>query len=309
MSKAIVIIPVYKDNLSLLEKASLVQCCKTLRRHPLSLICPRDLDTNVYTDILKEYEINFNIVEFPPEYFAGIAGYNRLMLNINFYERFKMYEFMLIYQLDAYVFRDELDYWCSQGYDYIGAPWFEGYGSCGNESVLLKDAGNGGFSLRNIASFIDVLNSGGESGVIVKNFIDSGANEDGFFSLCAKKVNGNFNVAQPDVAMHFSFECMPEKLYEMTGKKLPFGCHAWEKYNSDFWNRFMDFKSLGIKLDSKGILFLRNNRYFSYGKRYVLVKVSLLKMVIGKCLSMVINGRFRQPIRMIYYAIRLRKLK
>ena len=30
---------------------------------------------------------------------------------------------MLIYQLDAFVFQDDLAYWCQQNYDYIGAPW------------------------------------------------------------------------------------------------------------------------------------------------------------------------------------------
>ena len=30
---------------------------------------------------------------------------------------------MLIYQLDAYVFKDELLNWANKGYDYIGAPW------------------------------------------------------------------------------------------------------------------------------------------------------------------------------------------
>lgn len=30
----------------------------------------------------------------------------------------------MIYQLDAWVFNDELSSWCSLGYDYIGAPFF-----------------------------------------------------------------------------------------------------------------------------------------------------------------------------------------
>ncbi len=30
---------------------------------------------------------------------------------------------MLIYQLDAYVFKGEWLFWANQEYDYIGAPW------------------------------------------------------------------------------------------------------------------------------------------------------------------------------------------
>jgi hypothetical protein len=47
------------------------------------------------------------------------------MLSIDFYKRFRDYKFILIYQLDAYVFRDELEYWCEQDYDFIGAPLIE----------------------------------------------------------------------------------------------------------------------------------------------------------------------------------------
>ena len=43
------------------------------------------------------------------------------------YERYAAYEFMFTYELDAFVFKDELEKWCEQGWDYIGAPWFDGY--------------------------------------------------------------------------------------------------------------------------------------------------------------------------------------
>ena len=35
---------------------------------------------------------------------------------------FLEYQYMLIYQLDAFVFEDKLDYFCELGYDYIGIP-------------------------------------------------------------------------------------------------------------------------------------------------------------------------------------------
>jgi hypothetical protein len=44
-------------------------------------------------------------------------------LSEEFYQAFTDFEFMLIYQLDAFVFRDELADWCRSGYEYIGAPW------------------------------------------------------------------------------------------------------------------------------------------------------------------------------------------
>lgn len=41
-------------------------------------------------------------------------------------------------------------------------------------------------------------------------------------------------------AINFSFECSPKYLYELTGDRLPFGCHAWQKHDYDvFWKNFM----------------------------------------------------------------------
>jgi hypothetical protein len=63
---------------------------------------------------------------------------------------------MLIYQLDAWVFKDDLMKWCNKGYDYIGAPWFEDFGSYEKGKKLWR-VGNGGFSLRKIKYFCKVL--------------------------------------------------------------------------------------------------------------------------------------------------------
>ena len=71
---------------------------------------------------------------------------------------FSAYEFVLFYQLDSFVFRDELSFWCDVNYDYIGAPWFEGFGNCTEQSPFIG-VGNGGFSLRKTATALRVLSS------------------------------------------------------------------------------------------------------------------------------------------------------
>jgi hypothetical protein len=52
----------------------------------------------------------------------------------------------------------ELKFWTKfeleKGYDYIGAPWFEGFDKGSPDDDILAIAGNGGFSLRNIDGFI-----------------------------------------------------------------------------------------------------------------------------------------------------------
>lgn len=39
-------------------------------------------------------------------------------------------------------------------------------------------------------------------------------------------------------AIHFSFEVHPSKLFKETSGTLPFGCHAFEKYEyTEFWSK------------------------------------------------------------------------
>ena len=236
--KPTIVIPIYKEKLTESERVSLVQCCKILGKYDFSLVCPSGLNIEEYTGILDSYNINYKTQEFDGSFFESTKTYNLLMLSIDFYKRFSDYDFMLIYQLDAYVFRDDLNYWCEQGYDFIGAPWNR-YDFLRNKIHLIEAGVNGGFSLRRISSFIKVLSDEGKGKIILKDFISSGRNEDGFFSVQAEMIDPTFKVAPYDVAMRFSFEHKPDKLYEMSGHKLPFGCHAWAEYNPQFWKEFI----------------------------------------------------------------------
>lgn len=244
MSNAIIVIPVYESDISAYKKVSLFQCCKILNKYEISLVCPNGLDVGAYEKILKQYNINYNIKRFNRSNFVSVFSYSELLLGKEFYQHFSTYEFMLIYQLDAFVFNDELEYWCEQGFDYIGAPWFENYDASNDNSKMLDVAGNGGFSLRKISSFIRILSADGEPQNVIREYMDQHRNEDGFFSQSAPSLDKSFKVAPPEVAMFFSFECLPKRLYEMTNGKLPFGCHAWDKYELEFWRSFINLSQL-----------------------------------------------------------------
>ena len=66
-----------------------------------------------------------------------------------------MWKYILIYQLDAWVFSDQLDFWIEQGYDFIGAPLFEGFHK-GNSINFVRGL-NGGLSLRSIQTSIRLI--------------------------------------------------------------------------------------------------------------------------------------------------------
>lgn len=263
--KNVVVIPIYKVSLKETEVKSLRQCLNILGRHDIILIHPQGLDLSVYNEIYSSFGMTMRTKSFSSEYFKDTRGYNRLMLSKFFYESFADWDYMLIYQLDAYVFKDELDEWCNKGYDYIGAPWCKL-----NGELDWDNSGNGGFSLRNVSTFIQLFSHKGKvlslkglryfyryRGPLHKayhiirglmgydNTLDSfingtKTNEDLFYASLKGKRNGVFKNPETKIAMHFAFEEVPSLLYQLTGNQLPFGCHAWEKneYES-FWKKYI----------------------------------------------------------------------
>lgn len=258
----IITIPVYKSQMNQFEEKSFRQCCKVLGTHPICIVTYEELDLTIFYNIALEYDVTLQRENYNRDYFVSVKAYNSLMLSRNYYHRFDEYDYMLIYQLDAYVFRDELEYWCNKGYDYIGAPWFEDYG-CHEDGKKLWAVGNGGFSLRRLEWFNKFLNSkrlfGWKELVAkyydgtVKSFLvcvthwlgywqscyrflsEFGDNEDKVFAILAQQTRLKPQVPPVDIAMKFAFEQSPSWLYSMN-KELPFGCHAWGKYEYEsFW--------------------------------------------------------------------------
>ena len=94
-----VIVPVFRDSLECYERISLQQNLRVLGAYPVVFIHPVGLKIN---QLLKEFP-GCGEETFADEFFAGIAGYNRLMLSPEFYSRFSDVDYLLICQLDAYV--------------------------------------------------------------------------------------------------------------------------------------------------------------------------------------------------------------
>lgn len=142
------------------------------------------------------------------------------MLTAEFYEQFAKYSYMLIYQLDAFVFSDRLLEFCRLDYDYIGAPvpryLWRGVGG---------RVGNGGFSLRKITSIIRVLRqkkkivaaAGGQELLAV---------EDVFFASVAARLEYDFRVPSSRAALEFAVDYDIYGAYRRMPGWLPFGCHG-----------------------------------------------------------------------------------
>ncbi|MFC0514577.1 DUF5672 family protein [Mucilaginibacter angelicae] len=248
---AAVLIPVYKEQPAPQELLSLTRCLEILGGHPIIFVAPVQLNMAQYRAACDRFGLHFKAVRFKDHYFEGIAGYNKLMLSAGFYKTFLDYQYILIYQLDAYVFRDELAYWCSKGYDFIGAPhmphenhqgemqFLKGYSRllAAVNRVLrtgykVSNVGNGGLSLRKTKTCYRLLSA------LSKKVIAWGTNnEDGFFKYWGNLLRPLFSLPPDDVALRFSIEQSPSASLKKLGGRLPFGCHAFEKYEPATWEK------------------------------------------------------------------------
>ena len=242
-SSVAVVIPIYQFTLSVAEKASLKQCMLVLNKYPVKIVKPDSLNLD---SIQAEYPA-IEMISFEDEYFTGTDAYNRLLTSLEFYKTFLPFKFILIYQLDAYVFRDELLKWCKKDYDYVGAPSLHHeefnalrakskneYAKALSENRIVF---NGGLSLRKISAFMRYLK-------IYNWFYPAWlGNEDMLFSQEATRLIPMklfLKLPSWQEALHFSFEKSPAATFELTDNRLPFACHAWERYDPGFWSSYID---------------------------------------------------------------------
>ena len=189
-----------------------------------------------YTVSAGEALPGLEVKRFPRRFFRDPITYSRLLLSKRFYEAFSDYDYLLVYQLDCLVLRDDLDAWCRRGLDYVGAPWLPGPAA---RFVDEPAVGNGGFSLRRVEAFLQVLDAAGERYARrwVAGRADSRfeAHEDLFWSFEAKSFRPDFRIATVEEALRFAFEVEPHRAFELARGNLPFGAHAWAKYDRAFW--------------------------------------------------------------------------
>lgn len=272
-----VVVPVYREALTADEEISRRHLEHFLGAYDRFLVAPERLSFALP---------GYGVRKFRDEFFHSPVTYSALLLSEEFYRAFDEYEYILVYQLDALVFSDELRQWCAARLDYVGAPWLPG--EPGVDFVSEPTVGNGGFSLRRVESFLKVIGAPGAaderdryweamyaasaaaeklrrlprkilrrlglSGARGRAIVgwprageisgvprDPGArlNEDCFWSFRAREYYRGFRVAHADEALRFAFEVNPRRCYELAGRRLPFGCHAWPKYDREFWEPFL----------------------------------------------------------------------
>jgi hypothetical protein len=267
---ACIIVPVYRTGLSPSERASLERCVAVLGTHPIILAAPNTIDIG---PLQRQYP-GLACERFPADFFGSVRDYNRLLLSDEFYARFTDYEYLLVHQLDAFVFSDQLLAWCSRGYDYVGAPWIPNdtvpgtlgllkaairrryfrltrrqyrNGSGDHHGQQHYAAGNGGFSLRRAAALRAVLKLMPERVEPYRLGTREPWAEDVFFSVEANRYRRHLRIPGFRESLQFSWERYPGVAARYCATSLPFGCHAWDRFHHDDWRPL--FAGVGYSID------------------------------------------------------------
>lgn len=254
--KVLIIIPVYRDYFDDFEQKSLGSVGKHLKEFQIAFVAPKSLDIS----FLNSYELGFehSVFRFDDAFFSDIEGYNQLMLSHGFYQTFLDYEYILICQTDAYIFKNDLNYWLNKGFDYVGAPWLDSknrffshqwrsffnklkkyFGFKEKRYTHINKVGNGGFSLRKTSTFFEIAT---KEQAQIKKFIENKEKEnyhieDVFWSLYAPQYH-TVNIADYKTALFFCVDRKPEVAFELLKNQYPFACHGFNKKGvSEFWSK------------------------------------------------------------------------
>lgn len=258
-SNVCILIPIHKVPESAEELVSLASLRAVLPQVKKIFLCP---DGFPYTKINNNEEALF----FDKKYFSYPYGYNRLLLRKNLYNKLLDFKFILIFQLDCVVFKNDVERWIQSSFDYIGSPWFMDENK--KPTNFPFSVGNGGFSLRKISTALEILSTPIQRGSLfpvphasapqpsgirwffwncyrryrqhsgqwtiedeLENYFE---NEDVFWSFIAPKINSQYKVAPLHEALSFGMELKPKLCVEMNGGQIPFGCHAWWKHDREY---------------------------------------------------------------------------
>lgn len=256
-----VVVPMYRDELTPDERISVRHLLRFLGRYDRYLVVPRSVRPSLG---------DFGVRRFPDRSLRSRRGYSALLLSRRFYRAFADYEYILVYQLDSLVFRDELADWCARGYDYIGAMH-----RIGEHPPI---PGNGGFSLRRVPTFLRVLTSRTRTVDPAEHWRRHWAHlppltrlratprrvakrlrafnsvgweirrmnrseyawpEDWFWSLEARKYVPEFRIPSAAEGIRFAFAEDARSWLEAAAGRLPFGCHGWDRSERELWEPYL----------------------------------------------------------------------
>ena len=247
----IIIIPLYKDYLYDYEEMSLKQCINVLSKN-YNILFINNESLDIY-QLFNKYNINIDNVKnnigsinyiYNDYFFKSVDNFNNILCNMDLYNMLleNNYTYMLLYELDAFVFYDKLQYWIDKEYDYIGSFAFDNYNyetdkdilsNNKEETNLNKDKQytdnkylmNGGIALFKIQYCIDVINDN-------HNSIINTTWHDHLLSMYSKN---KVNFPIPIDTFNFCWSYKYDLSYIINNFKLPMFFHYYQ-VNTKYYN-------------------------------------------------------------------------
>ncbi len=250
-----IVIPFYRDSLEDWEQVALSNNMRVLSSHPVCFLKPEGLDLCAIEKAYPEAEV----LEVFPDWLGrkrGIAGYNEMMMSPAFYGMFADCEYILVCHTDAWLFKDELNEWCSRGYDLVAAPWplrpryrrfplkqyvwlkktLYSRGGKLSRVLMYGRVGNGGLCLRKVASFARACERYADTISYFNRREDGMHNEDIFWALVPEE----FRYPDVETALEFAYDLKPRLCHELNRFRLPMGCHGFmHESRKAFWAQYI----------------------------------------------------------------------
>jgi len=127
-----ILIPILNADLTIHEEKVLRHSLKALSRYPVILFTYEGADLSAFESVEERVEV----LTFKSKYFESRQALSNLLLMEDFYARFTWSDFVLIHELNSWIVKDEIHYWCKQGYDYLHANPVKNPGS---ENSIVND--------------------------------------------------------------------------------------------------------------------------------------------------------------------------
>lgn len=96
--KAIILIFTHKEEPDPFEIISFKQCCRILEQQEIRLVVPETLDISRYLTLNPYIKAD----RFPDMFFTNVNQYNKLKISKIFYLKYRNYNYLLTYELDAF---------------------------------------------------------------------------------------------------------------------------------------------------------------------------------------------------------------
>ena len=255
MNTCVIVVPVYNEVPNELEKLSLKQLGIIVKDDiEICLVGPNRINFSSYVELFNNKPKHEN---FDDKYFESNKSYSQLCLSYDFYKRLDDYEYMLIYQTDCWIFRNEIKKFCEMGYDYIGGPIYSpGSRWPGFKNSMRPVVGNGGLSLRKILTMLKLTD---QNGYLYNKYKDEWNSID-YEDMCICDVRAHdiyINIPDYRIAEQFSIDTLPHHMNKLN----PMAAHrVFALYQ--YWNKRID------ELNDDHIVELCSAEYENFKKMY-----------------------------------------